>query len=265
VEGDIPLSAAEQVRSLLVQRFEARHVDALLAHFPSAVEKFAVQDWDGVALKAGKFIEALTKALMIYCGKALPSKARDFKAGNELRQLEQMDKTLYDEVVRIVIPKACVFIYEVVNNRGGRHDAHTIDANEMDATIVIPAISWILAELVRFCGAASDTEMATDLIAGLTKRKYPYFEEIDGRHYVNIKKLKPGEVALLLLYQLYPARISRTDLADLVKRHGHSLSAATTAIHRLKNVVDDEGGSWKLRVVGRGDAETLLAKVAHRP
>jgi hypothetical protein len=85
VEGDIPLSAAEQVRSLLVQRFEARHVDALLAHFPSAVEKFAVQDWDGVALKAGKFIEALTKALMIYCGKALPSKARDFKAGNELR------------------------------------------------------------------------------------------------------------------------------------------------------------------------------------
>jgi hypothetical protein len=88
-----------------------------------------------------------------------------------------MDKTLYDEVVRIVIPKACVFIYEVVNNRGGRHDAHTIDANEMDATIVIPAISWILAELVRFCGAASDTEMATDLIAGLTKRKYRHYLE----------------------------------------------------------------------------------------
>jgi hypothetical protein len=48
-------------------------------------------------------------------------------------------------------------------------------------------------------------------------------------------------------------------VGGLVRRHGHSLSAATTAILRLKNVVDDEGGSWKLRVVGRGDNYEQLA------
>ncbi len=255
------MSAAAKVRALLVKEFEARHVDSLLRHFPAAIEKFVVQDWDGVALKAGKFIEAVTKALMIRCDRTLPSKARDFKAGNELRRLEQTDKNLYDEVVRIVIPKACLFVYEVVNNRGGRHDAHAIDANEMDATVVIPAIFWVMAELVRYCGAASDTAEAALLISELTGKRHPYFEMIDGRPYINIKKLKPGEVALLLLYSQYPKRVGRTELIDLVRRHGFSQSASNTAVHRLQNLIDDNGSKWMLRGIGRQNAEALLTKV----
>jgi hypothetical protein len=256
------VKSGSSIRTLLVQRFPARHVDALLRHFGDAIEKFVVQDWEGVALKSGKFIEATTKALMAHCNRTPPASQRKFKAGNELRQLEQADSTVYAETVRLVIPKACVFAYEIVNNRGGRHDADSVDANEMDAKAVVPTISWVLAELVRFCSVGGDTAAAEAMIAELTDKTYPYFEDIDGRPYVNIKGLKAGEIALLLLYRTFPRRISRTELALQVARHGPSKGAAETAVHRLKKVVDDSSGLWVLRGLGRTQADALLRKIA---
>jgi hypothetical protein len=253
--------STEQTRRVLVQKFEARHIDAGLKHFVAAIEKYIAEDWDGVALKAGKFVEAVTKALMLKCGKTLPS-GRRFSAGNELRQLEQL--SAYPDVLRLVIPKAGIFIYEVVNNRGGRHDAGDIDANEMDAKVIIPLMSWTVAEMVRFCSVDGDTSAAMALIDEVTNKIYPYFETIDGRSYVNIDKLGGADIALLLLYSSYPKRISRQALVDLIERHGVAKSAANVAVHRLKNIVDDHNGEWKLRGLGRQKAESLLKKLQLR-
>lgn len=256
------MNHVDQVRAVLIQRFDARHVDAALKHFSAAVEKYVLEDSEGVLVRAGKFVEAVTKALMLHCGKTI-SNPRRFSAGSELRQLEQAAAS-FSDVIRLVIPRACIFAYDVTSNRGGRHDAHDIDANVMDASVVMPIMSWVLAEMVRFSSGNSDTDAATALIEELTNKTYPYFEEIDGRPYVNIDGLKPGEVALLLLYSSYPKRISRQTLVDLVRRHGHTDSAATTAVHRLKNLVDDQDGDWKLRGIGRQRGEALLKEVPRR-
>jgi len=244
-----------QARALLIKQFAVRHVDAALKHFAAAREKYIAEDWDGVALKAGKFVEAVTKALMDRCGKTVPA-GRRFRAGNELKQLESLSN--YPDVLRIVIPKACIFIYEIVNNRGGRHDPTDIDANVMDMTAVIPMTSWVLAEMVRFCSSAGDTDEAMALIEELTSKLYPLFEHIDGRTYVNKVNLKPGELAILLLYDAYPQRLKRQELVEAVVRHGATESAATSAVHRLKDIVDDQNGEWKLRGIGRQKAEALL-------
>ncbi|TMQ30993.1 MAG: hypothetical protein E6K65_03080 [Nitrospirae bacterium] len=251
------MKGASQVNALLVQKFDSRHIHASLNHFSAAVEKYVLRDWDGVSLKAGKFVESITKTLMVFCGKTVGN-PRQFKAGNELRQLEHLSAAAFPDVVRIVIPKACIFVYEVVNNRGGRHDAHDIDANEMDAKAVVPIISWVLAEMVRFCSTDANTETAAALIDELTNKKYPFFENVDGRPYVNIKGLRPRQVALLLLYYLYPSRLNRQDLVDAIARHGVSSSAANTAVHRLKHVIDDDNGAWKLRGIGSQEADETL-------
>lgn len=258
----------QQVKALLKQEFEARHVDACLKHFKDATEKYGLEEWDTVALKAGKFVEAATKALMVYCGKTVLA-GRKFKAGKELKALEQaqINGAAAPDTVRIVIPKACIFIYEVVNNRGGRHDAGEIDANSMDAKTVIPLMSWVLAEMVRFCSKGGDMDSAMALIDELTDKIYPYFEEIDGRTYVSIDGLNPGEYALLLLYYTYPKRIKRQDLVERVKAHmkgGKKKSTADTAVHRLKDIIDDRDGNWKLRSTGRQKAEALFKKVTFK-
>ena len=159
------MKRTEQARSLLVGKFEAKFVDGALRHFLDATEKFEAQDWEGVAVKAGKFVESVTKCLLVHCGRSVAD-ARRFKAGNELRQLESA--TSFPDTVRIVIPKACITIYEIVNNRGGRHDASDIDANEMDAKVLLPLSSWVLAELVRFSSSSADVQTASALISELS-------------------------------------------------------------------------------------------------
>ena len=64
------------VKSLLDQKFDAQHINACLKHFNAASDKYAIEEWDGVALKAGKFVEAVTKALMIYCREDPPHRKR---------------------------------------------------------------------------------------------------------------------------------------------------------------------------------------------
>ena len=252
-------SSIKSAAGLLRGKFVAAHVDAALKHFAAAVEKFAAGDWEGTSQKAGKFIEAVAKALVLYCGKKIENPRR-FSAGRELQLLQ--NEAAYPEALRLVIPRAAIFVYDIVSNRGGRHDAHDVDANEMDATTIIPMISWILAELVRFCSGA-DPATAMNLIKELATKTYPYFEEIDGRPYVNIDGA-PGDIALLILYSVYPRRLRRQDLVNLVVRHGATQSAATSAVHRLKNLIDDNDGDWLLRGKGREQAESLLKKIAYR-
>jgi len=249
-----------RVRAALITQFTPTHVDACLKYFDEASQKFIAQEWDGVALKVGKFLEAITKALMVRGGKTVPA-GKQFKTGNELRQCESNNNL--SAPLRYVVPKACLFATEVVNNRLGRHDKTTdIDPHEMDAVAIMPVVSWVLAELVRFCIAGADADKAAALIQGLTAKLVPFFEVIGGHTYVhNGHELKAEEVALLLLYHAYPERIARPALVKAVKRHGIADSSAYAGISKLTTLVDDDGGAWVLRAGGRQKAEALIANL----
>lgn len=246
-----------RVRAALVTQFKAVHVDACLKYYEEASQKFIAQEWDSVALKVGKFLEAVTKALMVRGGKTVPA-GKHFKAGNELRQCES--NVNLSDPLRYAVPKACLFATEVVNNRLGRHDrTMNIDPHEMDAVAVMPVVSWVLAEFVRFCISGADADEAAALIQELTAKMVPFFEVIGGRTYVrNDHELKAEEVALLLLYCAYPERIARPALVQAVRRHGIAESSAYAGVSKLTRLVDDDDGAWALRAAGRQKAEALM-------
>ncbi len=254
------MNPLDQIKSQLESIFEAKHITSAIKYYSEAVEKHQGGDWEGVSLKGGKFVESITKMLAVYCGVTLPAQ-RSFKAGNILKNLEQLNSSLFSDTVRIVIPKACLLIYEIVNNRGGRHAADDIDPNSMDTEVIMPTMSWILAELFRFSSKGIDPESAKTVIQSVTKRIYPHFEEIDGRPYINIKNLDGLSTALLILYYKYPSRILRRDLVEFVERHGFKKNTARTSVHRVMNLVDDQNGSLKLRGTGIQRAEEILSKV----
>ncbi len=248
-----------EVADLLSNSFPRKHVDAMLKHFQMGTKEYREGKWEGVGLKAGKFVEATTKCLMGHCGVALPP-ARKFHAGPELKKLESL--ATFSDAVRLVIPKACLFMYDIASNRGGRHDSEDVDANQMDARVLIPTMGWVIAEMVRFSNPAnSDTSEAAAMIESVTQKIYPLFEEIDGRPYVNLDRASVSEIALLLLYFKNPHRINRQDLVEAIMRHGHKKRAGEMALHRLKNMVDDRNNSLQLRGLGREKAERLLESI----
>ena len=257
------MKSENQVENLLKQKFETKRVSSVVQYFISSTQKFEQGDWDTSLSKAGKFIEATIKMLWIYAGKSLPIKQKDFKAGVFAQKIIDQVNTseISEDGVRLEIPRASIFIYDITSNRGSRHDSDEIAPNEMDASTILPMCSWILAELVRFATKKSiDTEGAKKIIGSLIERKYPIFEEIDDRVYVDHKKFKSAnECGLLILYKVYPNRIAKNKFTDCLKRHNFKQSAIK--FERLSNYIDiDKHDNILLRATGRQKAEEILNK-----
>jgi len=253
------MTKKEEIRNLL-KVFNSKYVISLLNHFDESVKKFQSAEWEICIQKAGKFVEASIKSLADYCKISVP-RGREFKVSKLVEDLRKADPSKYDDTVRLLIPRICVFIYDISSNRGARHDPDEINPNKMDAITVVQNISWILAEMTRFSQKGSlAPDQAIELVEELMEKKYPMFEEVDGRLYINKEGLSALDTAVLLLNFKYPDRISRQNLTDTLVRHNFTRPNSIMAISRLKRFVDeDEGGNLKLRGVGRNKADLIIS------
>lgn len=248
--------ASKTVEQMLKDRFTPKYVSAVVRHFQRMVEDFQQREWEDSITKGGRFVEAVLKAIWDHAGETvLPGK--NFKAGAIMDQLP--NKTALHDSLRLTVVRACRFVYEIASNRGARHDADEIEANEMDATAVVASCSWILAEMTRYSQKGLDLTEAKAAVDGLVARKFPFFEEIDGRVYVDIGE-SAREVALLVLWRSYPKRLSEDDLIAAVKRHGYKTGNATMAVNRIRTLVDDDNGQIRLRNKGMREAEAIIEK-----
>lgn len=248
----------DQIIQVLLKSFSKKHTEACLDHYLNAVREFHANNWESCLTKISKFIEAIIKSLWVFANQALPP-SRQFKVNDIVNRLAQQNSL--DDSLRLTIPRACIYIYDITSNRGARHDPQEMNPNKMDATVAISVSSWILAELVRFSEKGSTPELAENLVEALMEKQEPYFENIDGREYINIKKLSAREVGLLLLYRIYPKRISKQELAKQIVRHKFTQKNSDLAVSRLTGCVDDVNGSWKIRGLGREEAVKILAKI----
>lgn len=257
------MKVEDQIKNLLGQKFEAKRVNSVVGHYISCIQKFEEGDWETSLTKAGKFIEAVIKLLWVFAGKELPEKQKEFKATIFAQKIitQVTTATISNDGIRLQIPRASIFVYDITSNRGGRHDSEEVNANEMDSSTVLPVCSWILAELFRFSAKnLMSIEETKKIIDSLTERRYPIFEEIDGRIYVDSKKFKSApECSLLILYKIYPKRISKDTLINFLKRHNFKQSAVK--FERLSSYLDiDENDNILLRATGRRKAEEILNK-----
>lgn len=233
----------ERLLEILVGTFERKHVEAVLEHFELMTHEFQKRSWEEALMKAGKLVEATLKALALRAGLTLPPNEKDFKVDTTLKQLYGVDATAAATTVRVTIPRACRFVYEIASNRGARHDPGEISANEMDASVAVANCSWIVAELFRYAmkGSLNPAE-AQSIVTRLIRRKGPLFEDVGGRFYPHISNLGPKEVLLLNLWYVYPERMHRTNLIAAAVRRGATENAARLSLNRLSLMIDDDGG-----------------------
>jgi hypothetical protein len=248
------------MEALLNPTFAATHVTALLNHHQAMVKEFQQGAWEECIGKAGKFVEAVLKALWVHTGNTL-GPAREFKVDKVINQLPNF--TTFDDSIRLTIPRACRFAYDIASNRGARHDPNEVDPNVMDATAVVAMNAWILGEMVRYAqkGSVNPAEVK-ELVDGITEKKYPLIEDVDGKTYFHFGKLSARDVAFLLLWRRHPGRITRADLVEGIKRHGFRDTNADEALSRLSGWVDvDDKKGLRALLPGIQHAEALFAKV----
>ncbi len=251
----------KEITSLLTAKFATRHVHSFVSHYNDMLNEFQKADWESAILKSGKFVEALLKGMWLHVGGTLPP-ARQFKVGKILVDLKQLPHGTHDDTIRITIPKACEFVYDIASNRGARHDPDEVNPNEMDANAVVSMCSWILGEVLRYSQkGAADINVVREQLDILIKRKYTYIEDIDGRTYFHFRGLSARNIGLLYLKHRYPVRVTATEVLDTIVRHRFSRKNGILATSRLRKVVDiDKNNKLMLLQPGVKEADELLIK-----
>lgn len=244
----------------LQARFEAKHAAAMIRHFVAMTSQYQASRWEDTIQAGGKFVEATIKAIAVRAGLTLP-RARQFKVSTTITAIGNKPAADLDDALRITVPRACEFMYDIASNRGARHDPDQVDPNEIDAAAIIATGSWVMAEMIRYAqSGAAGTSDVTSILSGLAQRRYPQLEEVDGRVYFHLPGLSARELALLTLWYFHPKRILKNDLFNILVSRKILPDNARKAIDRLALVVDEDSRGLRLLQPGLAEAEGLFAR-----
>lgn len=171
-------------------------VEALLSAYTEIESNYALRKWKASELDAGHFVEAARRILeSILFGAHTP-------IGKDLPKLNDKEMTRYenasgDEAFRILIPRVLRSIYGVRSKRGIAH-VGPVSPNEMDATLILYSVKWVLAEFIRQASGLSPAE-TQELVDTIIERRLSVLWKHGDLTRV-LKKMESRDQVLVLLY-----------------------------------------------------------------
>lgn len=180
--------------------FRDRIVDTYLELKYRGFKAVYSKEYDSAGLSAGKFCETLFRFLEKELkGNYTPFNGHITNMANELAKLEQTPKTVGNESLRIIVPRAISIIYTIRNKRGIGHVGGDIEANGIDLSAILKMSDWIIAELIRIYHKLS-FEDAQSVVDSLNTKEIPSVWKINGKKRVLKKGLDYKDKVLLILY-----------------------------------------------------------------
>lgn len=172
---------------------------------------------EAVGVSAGKFCEVVLRFLQHEVHGAYTPFGQSINSfANECRKLIEAQGRDIPEAIRVVMPRALVFIYTIRNKRGIGHVGGDVDANRIDAMTIARSCDWVTCELIRVFHGLS-LEEAQDLVDGLSIRTMPDVWEVAGKRRVLRNDLSAKQKVLLLTHQSLDGAILVEDLFDWIE------------------------------------------------
>jgi hypothetical protein len=190
--------------------------DPLFSAFDEIVRNYRERRWEPAELNGGKLSEVIYNILKGVVDGRFPTRPK--KPANMLdacKALEQADGNQFSRSIRIQVPRVLIALYEVRNNRGVGHIGGDVDPNHMDATFVLHASKWLMAELVRIFHN-TDIATASATVDALVERESPLVWEVAGKRRVLAGGLSMKEKMLLLLYTS-PTPVAEKDICEWIE------------------------------------------------
>lgn len=220
-------------------------------------------EFDSTGLSTGKFVETTLRFLQhsltgesIAFGKHVPNLA------DECRKLIQLPRTAGNESMRIIIPRALVFLYTLRGKRGIGHVGGDVEANGIDAATIVRTCDWVVCELIRIFHGLS-LEEAQEIVDALSARILPEIWEVAGKKRVLRTDLNAKDRALLLAYTDTSAGILLEDLFEWVEYSNMSMfkKIVVQPLHKEKLIeFDEENNAVFLSPIGVQEVETRILR-----
>lgn len=227
-------TALDTALSAVPKRLRSRVVDSYLELKRRYQEARYDSAWDTSGLSAGKFCESVLRLLQheltgtsIPFGKHIPNFAE------ECRKLTALRVTAGLESLRVIIPRALVFLYTLRGKRGIGHVGGDVEANEIDAAATVRMCDWIVCEMVRIFHGLS-LEEAQAIVDALAQRVLPDIWTVAGKKRVLRKGLSYKQQTLLLLYSELESGVLSEDLFSWTE-HSHAGTFRRDVLAALHN------------------------------
>lgn len=253
----VTTDALDKLRTALVTRFPKAKVDEVLNSYRAIRKEARLERYRACELEGGHFVEAVLKCFHYQRTReevdTLPT-----TADRAIGQIES-DTAHFDEIERLMIPKALRLMYTFRNKRGVAHN-NSFDPIKMDCALVIAAANWVIEELTRLY-LTNDDAAAQTLVASLMVKDIPLVEEIGDDRLVLKTGLSARIQLEILLYREYPGRCHSRDLTRWIHEHSVENVRTTLRMMRQKNLVHETDAGWMLTESGVHEAESEIAKL----
>jgi len=184
----------------------------LLTAYLNVKSTYTEGKYDTCILKAGRFCEVMLRILQKHLtGSYIPftSKIKNYKI--ECENIERLPRKFGPEGLRILMPRALLFLYSIRNKRDAGHVGGEVDANAIDAAVAVRIIDWCTCELLRTVHTVS-LEEAQSLLDSISSKQIPEIWSVMGRKRVLRTDRTYGEKTLLLLYSEHEYAVPTEDL-----------------------------------------------------
>lgn len=170
--------------------------------------------WEPAELDAGRLAEVVYSIVKGHLdGKMPPKSYKPALMVQAIQKLEQYPATAGPRSLRILIPRVLLGVLDIRNDRDVGHVGGEVPSNHMDATYVLGAAKWLVAELVRVFHQV-DVRTATAFVEALIERDTPaVWEVVPGTKRVLNTKMGAEDKVLLLLHST-PGPVKDADLRD---------------------------------------------------
>jgi hypothetical protein len=236
-------------------------VDALLAAYIEIESNFALGKWKASELDAGHFVEAARRMLEVKLFGAhtpIGNSLSNFNDG-EFRRYEQA--IAHDDEFRILIPRVLKSIYGIRNKRNVAHIGK-VSPNEMDATLILYSVKWVLAEFLRQTSGMSvaDTQQAVDSII---ERRLSLLWKHDGVTRV-LHSIGTREQVLVLLYDENSQDAEKLRSA-IEYKNASDFRKILRKLHAERLIEFSANATCTISPIGIIEAERIIRHVENEP
>jgi hypothetical protein len=197
-------------------KIPAQFRSRILASYLEIKERFAKSafdsEFDTAGLSAGKFCEAVLRFLQnALTGTSIPFGTHIQNYADECRKLIILPAAAGAESLRVIIPRALVFLYTLRGKRGIGHVGGDVEANAIDAATIVRIADWVLCELVRLFHEIP-LEHAQAIVDTLSTRNIPEIWEVGGKKRILRNDLTFKQQVLVMTYSDIQGGVLTDDL-----------------------------------------------------
>ncbi|MHA2246597.1 MAG: hypothetical protein ACXADY_16765 [Candidatus Hodarchaeales archaeon] len=205
-------------------------INKILDKYQEMLNCYYLEDYEGVLVQVGKFVELCYKLLDFFSRNTVSSGVKFDKIDERLTR--EISKGNLPSSLFSFLTKSLRLSYKFRNSRDGAHSVDFV-ANRIDSLFVIENAQWCLAEIVR---TFSDIPMekSLDLINEIMELPTPVIQRFDKKILV-LREFSASKEIMIILFYSENNQQDEKELKEMIVDHSsHSLQNVITSLNNLE-------------------------------